>query len=181
VEPCLAKNCSISLTRPFTKTSKGITSVPRESGIRGTERLCTSKGDAALQWLSCLTCCGAHAMTMKIMIVRTGAGCFAHSSPEARYLGHWGNRTFPGSPVLHGRGFPQSPVLLFSAFAFGTRGEGGSMLPAGAEQTTGTGVQAFWLLGSTNALFLLEPVQLVKILDSCPDYGGPVRVEAPAL
>jgi hypothetical protein len=57
---------------------------------------------------------------MKILIVRTGAGCLSRSSPEARYLGHWGNRTFPGSPVLPSYGFPPSPVLLFSAFAFGT-------------------------------------------------------------
>jgi hypothetical protein len=91
VKPCLGENCSISLTKSLTKMSKGITNVPIESGIRGTQRLGTSKGDAALHWLRYLVCCGAQEMTMKILIVRTGAGCFSRSSPEARYLAHWGN------------------------------------------------------------------------------------------
>ncbi len=57
---------------------------------------------------------------MKIVIARTGAGCSPCFSPEARYLGDWGNRIFPPSLVLPSYGFPHSPVLSFSTFAFGT-------------------------------------------------------------
>src|SRR5215210_1089878 len=117
---------------------------------------------------------------MRIVSVRTGARRVRRSSPEARYLGHWGNRTFPQGPVLLRCVFPRSPVLRFSVFASST---GGRLDPC---DTQARSERRFlradvWLLGSTNAVFLLKPVQRVKILDSCPDDCGSIRVESPAL
>ena len=57
---------------------------------------------------------------MRIVNSQTGAGLVLLSSPEARYLGHWGNQTFPQGPVLPSHGFPTSPVLRFSVVASGT-------------------------------------------------------------
>ena len=111
---------------------------------------------------------------------------------------HLGDQNFPRSPVSSVMSFPESPVLMFSAG--GVPPEGASKFPckvyeyragvwcAPCSVTTNRGCLEeeltacrCTLFGSANAFFLLEPVQLVKILDSCSDDCRSVRVEPPAL
>src|SRR5215212_7886596 len=105
---------------------------------------------------------------------------------------------FPRGPVSPVMGFPESPSLLFWAAVWPLMERIGSLVKV-YEYRAGVWcslcsitTQCGWLeeeltacrcklFRSANALFLLEPVQLMKILDSCSDDCGPVWVEPPAL
>jgi hypothetical protein len=94
---------------------------------------------------------------MRIVIARTGGGRVPPSSPEARYLGHWGYQPFPGSPVLPSRVFPQGPVLRFSVFAFQYL-RGRDPDDTQAQSKLWVMCAAVSLFRSTHAFFLLKPV-----------------------
>ena len=160
----MGENCSICRTLSYSKTPESIGHAPLESEIPETQYPDNSKADVTLYCCSFPKRCGADTSSIEILPARAGSNGAPRVSPEARYFWQLRKRCFPRSPVL----IPPKPGTAF-------------WFPLCASVIETCGLRRYTLLGSANAFFLLNLVQLVKILHGCSDDCGPIRGEPPTL
>jgi|SRR5215207_2663213 len=99
----------------YLQTSKCAINVVLESGIRGRQCVDTAKGGVMLHCLRLSAGRGVPRRDNEICDCMNGRGSLPAFFPRGPVFMHLGNQNFPGSPVSPVMGFPESPVLLFSA------------------------------------------------------------------